>query len=262
MIDSKIKRRVGCTHLWWTTLDESSIQTNWASGWCIRFDPHFGLNALASAFVLFSVSPVLVLVPLSVLNSTYSWPSVVDLIVKSPNRSSLVPMCVAISRHRVCWSVRGSLLLSAPDDHVFYVGWFKCISCIWLVSLALCFWYMNGISRATIVYLLHIYNIYIYIYIYIAIPKVVSYIVKPRHCFTWKLFFKNVTKNMGCNKPDFTVISSMETYWCAYWKKALKLPEVAIRVRRLVDQLTNRPFCCCSLQNRVKWNQVNCIDYQ
>ena len=37
----------------------------------------FGLNTLAFAFsfVLFSVSPVLVLVPLSAENSTYSWPS-------------------------------------------------------------------------------------------------------------------------------------------------------------------------------------------
>ena len=82
----------------------------------------FGLNTLVFSFVLFSVSPVLVLVPLSAENSTYSWPSVVEPTKRSPNRSlrcssrPLVPMCVAISHHSVCCSVTGSVSPSAPDD--------------------------------------------------------------------------------------------------------------------------------------------------
>ena len=124
MIDSKIKGESG-VHIsgGWHWMKAQYRRTGHLDG--VSGVAHiFGLNTLASVVGLFSVSPVLVLVPLSVLNSTYSWSSIVDLIVKSPNRSlwcsslPVVPMCVAISHHRVCWSVRGSLSPSAPDDHM------------------------------------------------------------------------------------------------------------------------------------------------
>ena len=68
---------------------------------------------------------------------------------------------------------------------------------------------------------------------------------------------------MGRDKPDFTAITSTEPHRYAYQKKALELLEVAIGVRRLVDQFTKRPFWHKFLKTeRSKLNEVNCVDYR
>ena len=54
-----------------------------------------------------------------------------------------------------------------------------------------------------------------------------------------KYIKKNVPKNLDCNKLDFTAIFSRNPT-NIHTKRALELPELAVMVKTLVGQLTNR----------------------